>query len=353
MMEGGGQIEDRPTLLDGDDPPRGEGPAVPDPLHLVHDRHTRAARTQEVRVQRVHRTLLVGRSARPPPAPGPATCPPKTRWSDSSGLRPRKMLTSISFQIQQIDQPLGRAGPGHLGASSLASAAAITLRRRAHIWPTSGHPDHRAALLVRGGEIDLGGDAPVVVAVRVGEGLPDPPQPVLRRPPRSAAASGRARRGPCPGRRTRPSRRPSPPPRRPRPSRTPRPSRPARPTLSSAASSTRRNIALRTRTRKARGVGRDRLDLVGAFLGLLGRLVLRVGELLPLVQQAGVDLPDHLAEPLDHVLEVLRLQVVGHGVLQGLVGARPGSAARCPRCGRARRRRRTRRRSWPVRTCRG
>ncbi len=60
-----------------------------------------------------------------------------------------------------------------------------------------------------------------------------------------------------------------------------------------------------------------------------------VGELLPLVDQRGVDLPDELAEPLDQVGELLGLGLVGDGLPQRLVGVgevaehdpfRPGQA---------------------------
>ena len=46
-------------MLDRDDPPRGERPAVPDPVDLVDDRDRGITRAQEVGVQRVH--VPVGR----------------------------------------------------------------------------------------------------------------------------------------------------------------------------------------------------------------------------------------------------------------------------------------------------
>lgn len=57
LVKGGGQIEDRASLLDGDDPPGGEGPPVPDPLDLVHDRHPWSAGPQKVRMERVDRAV--------------------------------------------------------------------------------------------------------------------------------------------------------------------------------------------------------------------------------------------------------------------------------------------------------
>src|ERR1022692_1599593 len=49
-----------------------------------------------------------------------------------------------------------------------------------------------------------------------------------------------------------------------------------------------------------------------------------VGEPLPLVEQAGVDLPDHLAQPLDQVGQLLGLGLVGHGLAPRLVGVGEG-----------------------------
>ena len=76
-----------------------------------------------------------------------------------------------------------------------------------------------------------------------------------------------------------------------------------------ATSSTRRNIALRTITRKARAlpvIGRGWLGGVARAdrRGLLGA---GVGQLLPLVEQAGVGLAHDLAEPLDEVGQLLGL----------------------------------------------
>ena len=86
-------------------------------------------------------------------------------------------------------------------------------------------------------------------------------------------------------------------------------------------------------------------------LGL--RLVGGVGQLLPLVEQAGVGLPDHFAQPLDQVGEILVHLVRRHGLPQRLVGVAQiaqydALGAREPvepRC--------TRRTSSPARTCPG
>ena len=121
----------------------------------------------------------------------------------------------------------------------------------------------------------------------------------------------------------------------------------------SAASSTRRNIALRTSTRNARALRGDRGGgSRGDGAAGLGARSVRVGQLLPLVEQAGVDLADQLAEPLDEVVAAprswprparsgaapcTRRQVAQHQPL----GPRELVVAR-----------RTRRRSSPARTCR-
>src|SRR5690606_39627277 len=96
----------------------------------------------------------------------PATWPPNTRCNDSCGLRPRKMSTSIRSRSSRATRlSAGLVMGGILLWSQLADI---------------GDTHDRAPLRVGGGEVDLGTDAPVVVAVRVVEDLPDPPQRVLR-----------------------------------------------------------------------------------------------------------------------------------------------------------------------------
>ncbi len=57
IVEAGLQVEDRLAVLDRDDTSRGEAAAVADPVDLVHDRHERVARPEEVGVQRVDEPL--------------------------------------------------------------------------------------------------------------------------------------------------------------------------------------------------------------------------------------------------------------------------------------------------------
>lgn len=57
-LEGGGQREDRLSVLDGDDAARGEGPAVVHPVDRVDDGRARVAHAQEVRVQGVGEPVL-------------------------------------------------------------------------------------------------------------------------------------------------------------------------------------------------------------------------------------------------------------------------------------------------------
>src|SRR5882757_8621918 len=111
----------------------------------------------------------------------PATWPPNTRWSRSSGLCPRKMFSSIRSRSSRSTRP---------SAVSLISAPWSSRRcprsERPQPPPTASQladvrqSDHRAALFVRGREVHLGGDAPAVVTGRVGEGLPHSPQTMLR-----------------------------------------------------------------------------------------------------------------------------------------------------------------------------
>src|SRR6478752_8509784 len=99
----------------------------------------------------------------------PATCPPKTRCRDSSGLRPRKMLTSIRSRSSRSTR-LSAGFVMRFFSTLLAGAPSQLAHGR--------DPDDRPALLVGGREIDLRTDSPVVVPGRVGERLPHPPQTV-------------------------------------------------------------------------------------------------------------------------------------------------------------------------------
>ncbi|CAM5658450.1 hypothetical protein STENM327S_08997 [Streptomyces tendae] len=169
----------------------------------------------------------------------PATWPPKTRCSDSSGLRPRKMLTSICSRSSRSTRlSAGFVMGGFLLCSQLADI---------------GDTDDRTALRVGGGEVDLRTDAPVVVVVRVVEDLPHAPQPVLRLFSMISSLGPRAS-GPVPSSSyssqylsmASPHASASQP--------ASASISPSSPTWSRAASSTRRNMALRTSTRKARAL---------------------------------------------------------------------------------------------------
>src|SRR5205085_3300441 len=111
LVKGGGEIEDRATLLHGGDPARRERPSVPHPLDLVHDRHARPARAQEVRVQRVHRAVAVRgtgggdqRLARHLAAEDPL-----------EGLVRASATEDVDLdllQVEQVDEALGRVRHG-------------------------------------------------------------------------------------------------------------------------------------------------------------------------------------------------------------------------------------------------
>ena len=64
IVEAGLQVEDRLAVLDRDDASRGETAAVADPIDLVHDRHHRISRPEEVGVQRVDEPLRFDRAGR-------------------------------------------------------------------------------------------------------------------------------------------------------------------------------------------------------------------------------------------------------------------------------------------------
>src|SRR5687767_2373558 len=98
----------------------------------------------------------------------PATCPPKTRCRDSFGLRPRKILTSICSRSSRSTR---RSAGFVIGCSPVFPVSELADVGDAYNGP---------AFLVGGRQIDLRADTPVMVAVRVGEDLPDAPQSVLR-----------------------------------------------------------------------------------------------------------------------------------------------------------------------------
>ncbi len=109
LVEGGGQIEDRAALLHGGDPPGGERPPVPDPLDLVHDRHARTARTQEVRVQRVHRPVAL----RGAPGGDQGLAGHLAAEDPLQGLLRAAAAEDVDLdllQVEQVDEPLGGVG---------------------------------------------------------------------------------------------------------------------------------------------------------------------------------------------------------------------------------------------------
>ena len=171
--------------------------------------------------------------------------------------------------------------------------------------------------LVGGGEVDLGGEAPVVVAGRVVEDLPGHPPPGLlvedqqSRTARVRAGAdlgvflevGRERLAP-------------------RPSASKPASASSSPSATHcrrAASSTRRNRALRTSTRKARTLAVTGGGFSSSTVARPATASSGMHQPFPLVEQAGVDLADHLAEPGDQVLELLGAGLLRHGLPQ-----RPG-----------------------------
>jgi hypothetical protein len=50
IVEGGGHVEDGPTVLNRHHPPGGEGAPIADPVHFVEDRHVGITGPQEVGV---------------------------------------------------------------------------------------------------------------------------------------------------------------------------------------------------------------------------------------------------------------------------------------------------------------
>ena len=63
-VEAGLHVVDRAAVLDRDDAPGREAASVADPVDLVEDGDARVARAQEVRVQRVHASVVDGTTRR-------------------------------------------------------------------------------------------------------------------------------------------------------------------------------------------------------------------------------------------------------------------------------------------------
>ena len=200
-----------------------------------------------------------------------------------------------------------------------------------------GDPHHRAALLVGGGQVDLGARCPSRGrrrgSAKIWRTRHSAVLRLLLDLEQLRPAGVRAR---CPGRRTRPSRRPSRPPRCPRPSRPRASSSPSSWYFSSAASSTRRNSALRTSTRKARALAVTGLTWSARSAASLGASPPRGWPAAP-TRRAGWSRPGAPSR------RARRSGPAGPRT-SGRPGRcapapctrRPGSAARCPRCGPAR-----------------
>jgi len=114
-LKRGGEVENRPPVLDGDDTPCREGPPVADPVDLIEDRDGWISWSKEVGVQGMHGSGRPVSLIDDSPACGdkglPATWPPKTRWRSSLGPMTSKNVDLDGFQVEQRDQIV--KGPGH------------------------------------------------------------------------------------------------------------------------------------------------------------------------------------------------------------------------------------------------
>ena len=144
------QVEDGPAVLDGDHPPGRERSAVADAVHLVEDGHVGVPGAQEVGVERVRRGP---RSTVRPAAirAWAATWPPNTRWRSSSGLTPRKMLTSMGSRSRRSTR---KSRASLTTTSCQAPTATVSLCRtttfpEGFLWGTA-----TAAHQIEGGNIN-------------------------------------------------------------------------------------------------------------------------------------------------------------------------------------------------------
>ena len=110
VVEGGREVEDGPPVLHGDDTPGGEGAAVADPVDLVEDGHGRVARPQEVRVQRVHPSVLDRAAGGHERLPGHLAA--EHALALLVGLDTPEDVDLNGLEVQQVDEELqGRAHP--------------------------------------------------------------------------------------------------------------------------------------------------------------------------------------------------------------------------------------------------
>ena len=142
VVEGGLQVEDGPPVLNGHDPPGREGPAVADAVDLVEDGHGRVARSQEVRVQRVHPPVLDRAPRRHQRLPGHLTA--EDPLALLVGLGAPEDVDLNGLEVEQIDEEVqGCAHRAHVRrppehrATGHAAATAATLRRRDPGSPTA------------------------------------------------------------------------------------------------------------------------------------------------------------------------------------------------------------------------
>ena len=133
IVEGSLEVEDGPTVLNGHDAPGREGPPVPDAVHLVEDRNAGVARPQEVRVQRMHPSVLdrlPGRHERLP-----RHLPAEHALTLFVGLDTPEDVDLNGFEIKQIDEEVqGRAHPPMFAGRRIVRRRA---RRRDRNYPAA------------------------------------------------------------------------------------------------------------------------------------------------------------------------------------------------------------------------
>ena len=128
IVERGLEVEDGPAVLNGHDPPGGEGPPVADAVHFVEDGNAGVAWPQEVRVQRMHAPVLDRATRRHQRLS--RHLPAEHALTLLVGLGTPEDVDLNGFEIKQIDEELqGRAHPPMFAARRI-------VRRRAH------HHDH-------------------------------------------------------------------------------------------------------------------------------------------------------------------------------------------------------------------
>ena len=150
VVERGLEVVDGPAVLNGDHPPGGEGAAVADAVDVVEDRRRGVARSQEVRVQRVHEAVLDGAPGRHEGLPGHLAA--VDTLSFLVGLDAAEDVDLNRLEVEQVDEELQRGAHGaHVRRRRRPGTAApcpatVPLGHGSRVDPERAHLSRRVRL---------------------------------------------------------------------------------------------------------------------------------------------------------------------------------------------------------------